>query len=127
MDFKKLPTLRNIDKAYFEMAMKCIENNQQMIVIKRRGYDFDGYIMSVHNTAKELLNGKKILLLGDNCDKLVKDLKELCDIDVTITESFSQEPSSNRKPIFNNFGEVIGLELLPTRQVRNGYYITLKK
>ena len=70
----KASAVRVLGKEYFDMFMKAESEGKQLIQIKRRGIDWDGYMVGLIRTGTELVNGKNILLLG-NPQKSIEDLK----------------------------------------------------
>jgi hypothetical protein len=58
---------------------------------------------------------------------MVKDIKDYSGIDVTIERITKKEPQGNRKLLFDEWGEVIGVDILPQVDKFTGWMLKVKR
>ncbi len=85
---------------------------------------------SIIAAAKAIEEGKSVSVLSlkeDNTGERMKQgIKEWCGIDVEVERVTKKEPRNSTKVEYDNFGEPIGITILPQIDVFAGWNITRK-
>lgn len=99
------------------------------IHLKKRNTGY--FHLSVMEAAETLQRGGSVGLMSikeDNgAERLAKGVKDYCGIDVEITRTTRKEPQDNRKMLFNEMGECIGVDILPQTDKFTGWMLKVKR
>jgi hypothetical protein len=100
----------------------------EVILRKRRiGY----FNLSIVEASETLKSGGYVGLVSikedGGAERLAKGVKEYCGIDVEITRTTRKEPLDNRKLLFDEMGECIGVDILPQTDKFTGWILKPKK
>ena len=97
--------------------------NELRLKKRRAGY-FDSSVLSASETLKR---GGAVAILSikenDWAEKLAKGIKGYCGIDVEIKRTTRKEPQNNRKMLFDEMGECIGIDILPQTDKFTGWML----
>lgn len=84
---KRYPAFKDADTEFFEMVHNIEKEGKGFLINKNRRFTHDAYMYSLTSTAMQLTEGKELLLLSQDPNKYIKDLKHYFDIDVDIKPS----------------------------------------